>query len=290
LRFAGTDFDQDVLLAGLQRAEPASWKPVGSTATVFRARSASGPDFAFKASTRDRPRGPDAEVAAYRLARCLHLIDVPPAISREFPVARIHEGLDPRAAALWPDILARFGVPESASVRGAAIYWIPALADVGLDKRNSLERVDGFLRQGSAIEPREHRLAASVSNMLGFDYLIGNFDRWSGSNVAGNPEATFVYIRDHDLAFPPRIGDKLQRRLLDDLGHAQRFSRAFYADLQRLDRACFERELRRDPRGARGELLTPNQIADVFERRETLLSHVASLIELYGERAVLAFE
>ena len=274
----------------MQRAEPSSFKPVGSTATVFRARSAGGPEIAFKAKTRDRPRGPESEVAAYRVARCLRLSNVPPAVSREFPVARIRADLDPRMVGQWPEILARLVVGEDGGVRGAAIYWISVLADVGLDKRASLQRVDRWLRQGSALEPREYSLAASVSNMLGFDYVIGNFDCWSGNNVSGNAEATFVYIRDHDLAFPPRIGDKLQRRMLDDLSHAQRFSRAFYADLQRFDRPCLERELARDPLGARGELLSESQIADVFDRTQTLVSHIASLIALYGENNVLVFE
>jgi hypothetical protein len=290
LRFAGTDFDQDVLLAALSRAEPVSFKSVGSSATVFRTRFAGSLEAAFKSATRERPHGPESEVAAYRLARCLRMDNVPPAVSRDFPASRIHAALDAESAARWPQILERIGVGENDVVHGATIYWIPVLAEVGLDKHSSLDRVSAWLRLAGKIEPAEQSLAASVSNMLAFDYLIANFDRWSGANVRGDAEATRVYVRDHDLAFPVRIGDKLQRRLLDDLTRAERFSRAFYANLQQLDRACFERELAADPRGARGELLSQGQIADVFDRRQTLLSHIESLIALHGEKAVLAFE
>jgi hypothetical protein len=210
---------------------------------------------------------------------------VPPAISRELPAAQIHAALDPTFAARWDEIRERIGVPEDGMVRGAMIHWIPVLADVGLDKRGNLTRIQQWLSVGGTLGDTAPSLAASVATMIGFDYLIGNFDRFSGDNVAGDASATFVYIRDHDLAFP-RIGDKLRRRMLDDLGIAQRFPRAFYDNLKRLDRACFERQLALDPRGVSG-LLAKRQIDDVLERRETLLSHIDSLIAQHGESKVL---
>jgi hypothetical protein len=287
LRFAGTDLDEDALLAAMAHTAAVSFKPVGKSATVFRTRFGGDVEAAFKSSTRERPRGPDAEVAAYRLARCLRIDSVPPAISRELPATQIHAALDPAFAARWDEIRERIGVAEDGIVRGAMIHWIPVLADVGLDKRGNLARIQQWLSIGGALGDTAPSLAASVATMIGFDYLIGNFDRWSGDNVAGDANATFVYIRDHDLAFP-RIGDKLRRRTLDDLAVAQRFPRAFYDSLKRLDRATFERQLALDPRGVSG-LLAPRQIADVLERRETLLSYIDSLIAQHGESKVLAF-
>jgi hypothetical protein len=286
LRFAGTELDEDALLAAIAHTTPASFKPVGKSATVFRTRFG-GVAAAFKAATRERPRGPESEVAAYRLARCLRIDSVPPAISRDLPAAQIRAALDPAFASRWDEIRERIGVPEDGVVRGAMIHWIPVLADVGLDQRGNLARIQQWLGIGGALGDTAPSLAASLATMIGFDYLIGNFDRFSGNNVAGDEKATFVYIRDHDLAFP-RIGDKLRRRMLDDLGVAQRFPRAFYDNLKRLDRACYERQLALDPRGVSG-LLAPRQIADVFERRETLLSHIDSLIAQHGESKVLAF-
>jgi hypothetical protein len=288
LRFAGTDLDEDALLAAIAHTAPVSFKPVGKSATVFRTRFGGDIEAAFKSATRDRPHGAEAEVAAYRLARCLRIDSVPPAISRELPAAQIHAALDPTFAARWDEIRERIGVAEDGIVHGAMIHWIPVLADVGLDRRDNLARIRQWLGVGGTLGDSAPSLAASVATMIGFDYLIGNFDRFSGDNVAGDAKATFVYIRDHDLAFP-RIGDKLRRRMLDDLAIAQRFPRAFYENLKRLDRACFERQLALDPRGVSG-LLTKRQIDDVLERRETLLSHIDSLIAQHGENKVLSLQ
>jgi hypothetical protein len=247
-------------------------------------------DAAFKATTGNRPHGPASEVAAYRLARCLQLDNVPPAVSRELPAATIHGLLDPRFERMWPTILERMGVAEDGVVRGAMIYWIPALSDVGVDKQAGRQRAHEWPRTGGDLPDERRSLAASLSTMIAFDYLIGNFDRWSGDNVLGNREASLVYVRDHDQAFPIGMGERLHRRVLDDLLLLERFSRGFDAQLRRLTRGNLERELARDRDGARGLLLSEHQIADLLDRRQTLLSHIDALIAMHGEREVLAFE
>jgi hypothetical protein len=254
LRFVGTSYDQEVLIDRLRHGEPTSFKPVGSTSTVFHVRLKGTVDAAFKATTGNRPHGPASEVAAYRLARCLQLDNVPPAVSRELPAATIHALLDPRFERIWPTILERMGVSEDGVVRGAAIYWIPALSDVGVDRQAGLNRAHEWLRTGGDLPDERRGLAASLSTMIAFDYLIGNFDRWSGDNVLGNREATFVYVRDHDQAFPVGMGERLHRRVLDDLLLVERFSRRFDTQLRRFTRASFERELVVIHRGV-GEML-----------------------------------
>ena len=290
LRFAGVGPTHDFLLEQLARAKPLSFKPVSTSGAVMRLRLAGPVDAAFKPATPARPLGPSAEVSAYRLARCLGLDSVPPAVSRELPAAAIRDGLDPESKQRWPELREHLGVTDDDMVRGAAIYWIPDLTDVGLERRAGLRRMSEWLHAGGELPNAARALAASVSTMMAFDYVIGNFDRWSGGNVQGNAAATLVYVRDHDLAFPARMNEKLHRRLWQDLLRAERFSARFYAALKRLTRGCFEQELARDPAGAAGELLSDRQFAGVFDRREALLSHIESLIALRGERHVLVFE
>jgi len=291
LRFAGDGPEQDFVLEQIGRARPLSFKPVGPTATVMRLRLAAPFDAAFKPVTTVRPLGPAAEVAAYRLSRCLGLDAVPPAISREFAAADIRTALDPESRHDWPALRQRLGVADdAAAVRGVVIYWINDLTPVGLEKRGGLRLVREWLHAGGVIAETSRSLAASTSTMLAFDYLIGNFDRWSGGNVLGDARATRVYVRDHDLAFPVRMTEKLHRRLWQDLQHAERFSRRFYAALKQLSRECFARELTSDPAALRGPLLNVRQLAGVFDRREALISYIDSLIALHGERDVLVFD
>jgi hypothetical protein len=291
LRFAGDGPDQDFVLEQIGRGRPLSFKPVGPTATVMRLRLAAPFDAAFKPVTKVRPLGPAAEVAAYRVSRCLGLDAVPPAITREFAAADIRAALDPESSQSWPALRQRLGVvDDAATVRGVAIYWINDLTTVGLEKRSGLRLVREWLHAGGVIPAASRSLAASISTMLAFDYLIGNFDRWSGGNVLGDARARRVYVRDHDLAFPVRMTEKLHRRLWQDLQHGERFSRNFYAALERLSRDCVERELGSDPAFARGPLLNRRQLAGVFDRREALISYIESLIALHGERNVLVFD
>jgi hypothetical protein len=291
LRFAGHGPDQDFVLEQIVRARPLSFKPISPTGTVMRLRLASSFDAAFKPVTAVRPLGPAAEVSAYRISRCLGLDAVPPAISRAFVAADIRAALDPESRQTWRALRERLGArDDAATVRGVVIYWINDLTAIGLEKRGGLRLVGDWLHHGGAIPDASRSLAASASTMLAFDYVIGNFDRWSGGNVLGDARATRVYVRDHDLAFPARMTEKLHRRLWQDLQHTERFSRRFYAALQRLSPECIARELASDPASARGPLLSGRQLEGVFDRREALLSYIDSLIALHGEREVLVFD
>jgi len=125
--------------------------------------------------------------------------------------------------------------------------------------------------------------------MLSFDYLIGNGDRFSGGNIKGDPQGRFLFLRDHDLAFPRKLGEPLHRRIANRMLFAERFSRRFFHNLSELTREAFQREIERDPLSVQGPLLDDRQLAGLFDRREALLSHITSLIQLHGEDRVLAF-
>jgi hypothetical protein len=286
MRFAGGGPEHDFLLAQLARARPLSFKAVSTAGSVLRVRLAAPFDAAFKPITPERPLGPMSEVSAYRLARCLGIDSVPPAVTRELPAAQIRDSLEPDSKQRWPELRKHMGITDDAVVRGVAIYWIPDLSDVGLERRDSLVRVAEWLGPNGLIPAEKRSLAASLSTMLAFDYLIGNFDRWSGGNVRGNAAGSQVYVRDHDLAFPAKMNEALHRQLWQDVRQAERFSRRFYTALKQLRHGCFERELAADPLGRQlGKL----QVAGVYDRHEALLSHIDSLIAMRGEAAVLTF-
>jgi hypothetical protein len=288
LRFAGAPLSQQQILQQLRDAQPLAVKPVGSTSTVFRARLRAPIEAAWKAQSQKRPHGPESEVAAYRVGRCLQLDNVPPAISRRVPLAELSRLLAPKYAARWPEIASRLIVGPGDTVQVAAIYWIPVLADVGIDKQAGLRTAGEWLRVGGALPDERRALARSLSIMLGFDYLTGNFDRWSGDNVAGDAAASMVYLRDNDQAFASPMGEALERLMRSRLDACERFSRSFYAAVRSLSRSCVQRELAQDPEGAR--LLSERQLDELLDRQKTLISHVQALIAQHGEAQVLIFE
>lgn len=287
----GTSATQAQLIEQLARAEPLSFKPVGSTSTVFRTKLADLPfEAAFKAATHARGQGPLAEIGSAAIARCLGMDTVPPAVGRSVSLEFLRTHLEAVPEGEAREITARLVTTHNGRVPGALIYWIPDLGDVGLSQGQGLARAREWLRIGGALPADQRSLARSVSMMVGFDYIIGNFDRWSGSNTKGNAAHSSVYVRDHDLALPSRLGEPLHQRIARQMTMAERVSRGFYAYAQALSKECIEREVARaQPDGSRDKL-SPAVLAGVLDRRDAFVSHVQALLAQHDDQAVLFFE
>lgn len=287
--FAGTLLLQEDILRELSRARFLSFRPVGKTSVVFRSGLESPLRAAFKVATARRPVGPSAEIAAYRLARCLGLANVPPALHRRVSRRELQRGLEPAFLSRWPALEQRLLVAADGFVDGAAIFWVDGLRDLGIEPPREAARVIAWLQVGAEIPPAKQQLAGQLSTLFAFDYLIGNWDRWSGGNLKGDDAGELVYVRDHDSSFANRIGEGLARRILEPTRKTQRYSRSFVHALTVLTPEGFARELAQDP-GLQGQLaLDPRALVGVFDRRDTLLSHIAALVDEHGEAQVLAF-
>ncbi len=287
--FAGTRWREDWILHKLLTLPPSRIAPVGNTSVVFKMTLAAPFDGAFKTATRQRPRGHLAEIAAYRLGRCLGLDNVPPAISRSMRLPTLRAILLPRFAHRWPGLRAKMVIRNGDSVSGVAIYWVPAMRSLGVDKAGEGDLLSRWLTLAADVPADRRGLAASFGTMLAFDYLTGNRDRFSGGNVKADAEASYIYLRDNDMAFPRRLPDHVHRRILQRVLRVERFSRDFFHNLRRLSREQLVRELSSDPGAALHELLNERQKRGLFDRREALLSHITSLILVHGEDRVLAF-
>jgi hypothetical protein len=284
-RFIGTDVDQDALLEVISTAKSRSFKPVGHTSVVLRMRTVARVTAAMKIRSRDLPHGYQHEIAAYRVARLLGLDNVPPAIYRRVTWneirQRFHEDkLDQRAsvrnAVIWDD---------DRSAPGAAIYWVKGMRSVGYENKSKWA---GWLRDAE-IPPGKDVLARDLSTMAVFDLLIGNWDRFSGGNLPSDHTRRRAILRDNDRAFSTPLLAHRYDALLEGLTRTQRFSRTLVERLVELDEIALRRELALDPSHASAPLLSDAQIADVFDRRATILSYVAALIEERGEDRVLVF-
>ena len=125
--------------------------------------------------------------------------------------------------------------------------------------------------------------------MAVFDLLIGNWDRFSGGNLPSDSSRQRAILRDNDRAFSTPLLARRYDALVAGLARTERFSRSVVDRLSELDEAAFRHELSLDPSHAADPLLSDAQIEDVFDRRATILSHVAALIEERGEDQVLVF-
>jgi hypothetical protein len=284
-RFVGTDTGQDEILEVISSANSRSFKPVGHSSVVFRMRTVARVTAALKVRSRELQRGYQHEIAAYRVSRLLGLDNVPPAVYRRATwkeiQRRFHEDMldrrgSIRRAVAWDD---------DGSTPGAAIYWVKGLRSIGLENK---ARWQSWLRDED-IPQGKAPLARDLSTMVVFDFLIGNWDRFSGGNLPTDSSQQRAFLRDNDRSFSTPLLRRRYETLLAGLTDTERFSKSVVRHLVALDDESIREELARDPSHESDPLLSDAQIADVLDRRATILSYIAALIEERGADDVLFF-
>jgi hypothetical protein len=264
---------------GYETANPISGKSVGHTSVVFKLGLEGGLPVAYKPrSTRGdhRYRG---EIAAYRLARALSLENVPLALPRSFDFAPL------QAAVGSEKIFAEVVKEPDETVRGALMPWIKGLEFIPLESAEWMPKWKAWLGADGAIPADQRDLAAQISDLLAFDLVTGNWDRWSGGNIAIDRARGLLLYVDNDGAFFDPVPVKEMKRPAALFEGVDRFSRRFVAALRTVDVATAVGEERP------GEpLLSPRLVAQCDARRKRVLAVVDAKIAKRGEASVLAFE
>ncbi len=303
--------------AGLLNEEIATIeKGRGGRSIAFRVTLKNGQKGYFKPEQSFSASNWFGEVAAYHLDRLLGLGRVPAVVSRVFPWKTFEPvaGNDPRKS----EVTARDG-----KVVGAFVAWVTgglrALpACVGWERWLRIERlsttaVSPFQRpilwkrdmalagrlgpawrseearanlRNARPEPDRPDRPAELSDLVLFDYLTRNLDRWGGDNAnvltrgVGGP---LVFL-DNSAGFEPGAWQP-------DLGEArlhmlQRFRRSTVAAVRALNLRQFEARLASE---VASPVLSKTQVNAVGARRTALLTWVASLEARHGE-AIWAWE
>ncbi len=267
------DVSEDRILDAIRNARILGRQFVGSTSINLHLHLAGGIDAGFKPRSVTHADHYRAEIAAFRLNRMLGLTRVPPAISRVIPRVQLHVSDNAGVVADRDD-----------SVRGAAIYWVPVLRDSMIDRTREIDRWTSWLRQGGTVPPDQTVRAEEVSTLLVFDYLTGNWDRWSGANVPMDTAGHLIY-RDNNGGFEEPFPDAMLNRLGAWLHRTQKFSRAVIDHVRLLTDATVRTEMSLDPDRDHPPL-TDSQLRSLLRRRDALLQYVDGLVSRYGATAV----
>lgn len=288
--FLGGELSTDAILEGLADGTPRRVRQVGTTSVTLRVDLGGDLETAFKPRTRTHPRGYLAEIAAYRIASELGMDNVPPVIGRRMPRPALEQRFESDYVREdWEAIRQEVLWDAPGVARGAAIYWVPRMRASELSTARDLERVQSWLSQSGEVPAEHAAIARDLSTMLAFDYLIGNWDRWSGGNVSTDERGERLVVRDHNVAFlEPLRGDRYER-IRRHLERVERFSRSFVQRLGELDEARIRAALAQDPESAQRAILDEAQMRGLLARRRALLSYVGALVETYGAEQVLAF-
>jgi hypothetical protein len=256
------------------------------------------------------------EVASYHLDRMLGLGRVPCVVSRQFTWAEL-------VAAAGEDMRKDEVLVVNGKVRGAFVAWVSGgleplpeaegwerwvrvktwpSASVSPFQRPAVWKLQlGLVRRlGDNWRSKEERLRrrnlqpipdredrpAELSDLLVFDYLTRNQDRWGGDNanvLVRGPAGPLVFL-DNGAAFEP--GDARPGMMEARLHVVQRFRRGTIAAARAFDVQRFKARLA-------GELvqpvLTTAQIDGLLQRRTGLLEWVAEMERIHGA-AIWAWE
>lgn len=301
-RFLGRD--ESAFLASLRDEDVAHVElGRGGRSLAFRVTLADGRRAYFKPEQSFSAARWYSEVAAYHLDRALGLGRVPPVVSRRFywpPLRRIAED-DARVGEV---------VVEGRTVRGALIGWVEGrVPPLGLGRSwERWIRLDGGMsispyqrpsdyrgllngrlspeetevgRLEEQLEPLSSERVAELSDLIVFDTLISNVDRWGGdfTNLRTRGRGGPLIFLDNGAGF--WVGSHRLGLMDARLEALQRFRRRTVEALEVFDLAAFEERLAADPLAP---LLTDWQIEGIEVRRRAVLAHVRRMRERFGDR------
>jgi hypothetical protein len=259
----------------------------GGSSISFRVDFADGSRAAWKPTQTNMQTIPRKEIAAYRLNRLLGLNAVPPAapraVSRDDLLAHLH----PDSLEYLPRIKAETIFNPAGITYGTASYWIPIIKDSGFDTPDGQKLTTAWLTVGGEPIPTDKMsMARQVSDLVVFDFLTANPDRYSGGNMKMSADGSELYYMDNTMSFyvEPAGPEKNREVLL----RTQRFSKSLYEALDQVTVPRLQRALAQEP-GATYDILTPAEIAAVVARRQAIQQHVRELITKLGARDVLFF-
>jgi hypothetical protein len=270
-------------------AEPVAAKSIGHTSFVLKIRLENGLVAAYKPRSK-LPLGDrryKGEIAAYRLGRALGLDNVPIAMPRAFDASRLRRAF---ATPEGAEDFERRALPDAnGTLRGALMPWIDRYEPLAIEEGPERLRWERWLTDATAPVPDEDRpMARALSTMLVFDYVTGNWDRWSGGNVVRDGGTGRLLYVDNDGAFYASPPAQSLTKQLAQLRRVVRFSRSFVASLRAADEATLRDALGEDLGGE--PLLPQRTVADVDARRRTVLGVIDAQIGRAGESETLAFE
>ncbi len=274
-------------VAPFASATPRVGKSIGHTSVVFRVDFDSDGGAlraAYKPESKRGHKRYRGEVAAYRLARLLKLTNVPPAAVQTFKrdVLRAAMSSDAHALALFDDEV----IDRGGRVFGALMPWIDKLEFTPLESPLERARWKKELTAGGELTEDRRALVAQISNLIVFDSLTGNWDRWSGANVGIDKATGTLLFVDNDAAFfdpiPPAFAAQMAV-----LRGTDRFSRSLIGRLRNYDALTMADALGDEEPNA--SLLSPRAVAAADQRRKDVLAIIDEKIAALSEAAVLFF-
>jgi hypothetical protein len=274
-------------LADYLGAKAVSGKSIGHTSLVLKLKLEGGLTAAYKPASTRGPLRYKGEIAAYRLAMALGLANVPPVLPRSFSKEELVRALGGKETEAGELVAKEAIASANGQVAGALSPWLPHLDFLALEADPLLSEWKGWLNGPTEPPPAKKRLATDVSRLIVFDYITGNWDRWSGGNVGFDKERDMVLFIDNDGAFyadPPKGPLDAQEARLKSM---RRFSRSLVTRLRAMDLRAMAATIGIED----GQpLLSEKALRGVVSRRDAALKIIDARVAASGAASTLVFE
>ena len=263
----------------------------GGTSLSLRLEFETGARAAFKPEQIHQQSDPRRELAAYRIDRLLGIGHVPPARPVSIPLPELIAAIEPGFRSYVAERITDEAIVRKGVVHGELSWWIPEIkvARLGREKIDEHEGKKAWiaaLQVGAKIPPETAPFVTQIATCVLFDLLIDNADRWSGGNTMMSPDGKILFFMDNTLAFSRnQLG---HHRNALNLRRLQVFPRKLIGKLRTLTLESITATLEAGGDSGLGRLLHPTEVSAIISRRDHILRHVDSLIEKFGEDAVLA--
>jgi hypothetical protein len=118
-------------------------------------------------------------------------------VSREEIFSHLH----PDSLADLPRIRAETVFNPLGKTAGVVMYWVPEIKDSNLDTPEGIHQSMQWLTQGQPIPVDKRALAAQLSQLVVFDFLTSNPDRYSGGNMKTSADGSRLLFMDNTMSF-----------------------------------------------------------------------------------------
>jgi hypothetical protein len=277
----------EVWLRHVQRSELASVSfNRGGSSVSLRFTFKDGTMAAFKPDQHHEQTVPRFEIAAYRLNRLLGLSRVPPATWRRISKAELLERLDAKSRVARSRILEEVQWDKDGTVAGEVSVWIPVIRHLPLETFEFRKKWVRWLAPYDYLWQEEYSLAGQVSNMILFDFLVNNPDRFTGNNTLADARLKRLYYMDNTYAFYLNgEGSAIGRQYIRV---ARRYSEKMIRNLRRLDLRTIRTEVA-DAAGAPWPILSDPEIEALMLRKDYLIREITRNIAHFGWEKTVIF-
>jgi hypothetical protein len=266
--------EEDPIIRQLRLDKIVGVRPLASRTLSVRIKLESGGKAVFKPFCKGDKRA-RREVVAFILATHMGVGLVPRAVVRSVRLEMLALRLETQNLELATLLRDNAYVDEKGYVKGAIIEWVDDLDSAGLDSFGGTRGLKKMIVSEESPD-FDHPLARSASRMAVFDYLIGNWDRFSGGNVFAARDGRSLVLIDHNGAFGAWSNrqNKKMSRLLEQTSH---FSMDLIQRIRKFNSGDLSRVLAAETEYSAQRLLTSKEVELLFLRREAILSHVDRL-------------